>query len=328
MRLAPEVEKLLLPSARIPNYCPDEYDVDISMIIKNWREVDRCDVGIVGVPFDTATVSRRGSKWGPQGIRSGLVAMTSYEPAYEVDLAEGIAVADFGDVDVVHTNVVETHSRIERVVAELCRHGVIPLILGGDHSITYPNVKGLCNATKGSVGVINFDAHLDVRLSRHGEISSGTSFRKILDEIPGKPVRPQNLVEVGISGWHNTKFWRDYTKQVGIPVITAREVHLRGIHEVVEDVLKHATAGVEAVYVSIDMDCLDQAFAPGTNVPGQGGLTSFQLLEAVFAVGRHPAVRGFDIVEVSPPLDPTNVTSFMAAALLMQILGAVKARKS
>lgn len=328
MRLTPEVEKLLLASAHIPAAIPDEYDIDISMIVKKWRDVDVCDVGIVGIPFDTTSFTRRGSGGGPKAIRNAMGMLTSYEPGLDVDLTEGIAIADFGDIDVVYTDVGETHRRIEVVISELCRRGIIPVILGGDHSIAYPNVKGLCNATKGNVGVIAFDAHLDVRISRHGEVSAGTPFRKILEEIPDKRVTPQNLVEVGINGWHNTKMWRDYTKRVGMHVFTAREVHLRGIHSIVEDVLKYATDSVEAVHLTIDLDCLDHAHAPGVSIPGQGGLTSFQLLEAVFNIGRHPLVRSFDIVEVAPVLDFGNLTSLMGASLTMQILGAIKARKS
>lgn len=326
MKLSPEIEKLLLPSARIPNYVPDEYDVDISMIVKDWRESPTPAVGILGIPFDTACMSRRGARWGPQGVRNGLVAMTSYEPGLDVDISEGLEVADFGDVDVVHTSVEETHRRVTLVAEELCRKQIIPLSIGGDHSLTFPLVRGLCGATRGNVGVVYFDAHPDVRLARHGEVSSGTSFRRIFDELPSKQIAPRNVVAIGINGWHNSKRWVDYMKDIGMRVITAREVHTRGINAVMEDALTCATKDVDAIYVSVDIDCLDAAFAPGTNVPGQGGLTSFQLLEGVFALGRSPLVRGFDVMEVAPPLDSSNVTSYMGAAVLMQFLGALKAR--
>jgi formimidoylglutamase len=328
MRLAQETERLLVPSVRIPNFVPDEYDVDISMIVKDWRQTQSCDVGIFGIPFDTATLSRRGSRWGPQGVRNGLVQMTSYEPALKIDLSQGLAVADFGDIDVVHTNLKETHDRVERVTTELCRAGIIPLAIGGDHGLTYPLIKGLCNATEGNVGVIYFDAHPDLRLARHGEVSSGTGFRRALEELPSRQVKPANMVAVGINGWHNAKIWIDYANDIGMHLITARDIHLHGIHRAMEQAIGWATeGGVSAVYVSVDVDCLDAAYAPGTNVPGQGGLTSFQLLEAVFMVGNNPLVQAFDIMEVAPPLDIGNVTSYMGASILMQFLGGVKSRR-
>lgn len=255
-----------------------------------------------------------------------MVAMTSYEPGLDVDISIGLEIADFGDVDVVHTSVGETHRRVTSVAQELCGRQIIPLSIGGDHSLTFPLVRGLCGATKGKVGVIYFDAHPDVRLARHGEVSSGTSFRRIFDELPSKQIDPRNVVAIGINGWHNSKRWLDYMKQIGVHVITARDVHMRGIGPPIEDAIGRAATNVDAIYLSIDIDCLDAAFAPGTNVPGQGGMTSFQLLEGVFEVGKNPLVRAFDVMEVAPPLDAANVTSYMGAAVVMQILGAVKAR--
>jgi agmatinase len=328
MRLAPDCERLLLRSVRIPNFVPDEYDVDISMIVKDWREAEECDVGILGIPFDTATVSRRGSRWGPQGVRNGLVQMTSYEPGLDVDLRDGIRVVDFGDVDVVHTNLRETHSRVEAVVNEICRRGIIPLIIGGDHGLSYPVAKGLCNAVDGNVGVIYFDAHPDLRLARHGEVSSGTAFRRMLDELPSRQIRPENMVAVGIGGWHNARVWIDHAKSVGMHIVTAREIHRHGIEDVMQQALRWASSGVTAIHVSVDVDCLDAAFAPGTNVPAQGGLSSFQLLEGVFIAGRSALVRSFDLMEVAPPLDSANVTSFVGASILMQFLGAVQSRRA
>ena len=117
-------------------------DVDISMIVKDWRDCSKPDVGILGIPFDTACVSRRGTRWGPLGVRNGLIAMTSYEPGLDVDISQGLEVADFGDVDVVHTSVNDTHRRVTLVAQELCRNQIVPLSIGGDHSLTFPLVGG------------------------------------------------------------------------------------------------------------------------------------------------------------------------------------------
>lgn len=327
MKLPANIRKLLLPAPQVGRFVPDQYDVEVCDILKPWRTLDRADVGVVGVPFDTAVMMRRGCRFGPAGVREALIFSTSYEPGLDIDLADGLLLTDFGDVDVVHTDVLETHRRVEGVLTAIHQLGVLPAVIGGDHSLAYPNVKALCNATKGRVGVISIDAHLDVRHSHHGEISSGTPFRRVLEEIPGKPVLPENLVEVGINGWHNTRYYMDYIREMGIRVIPAREVHRRGIDAVVKEALQQATKGVDALYLTVDIDALDFAFAPGTCAPNPGGLTSTQVLEAVFQIGQHPLLRGFDLVEVAPPLDVQNLTAQMGAAIVMQFFGARQAAR-
>ena len=231
MKLPPEVEKLLLPPTTVGKFVPDEYDVEMADLIKPWQELDQADVGIIGIPYDTSVLIRRGCRFGPEGVRSALAFSTSYEPGLDIDLTEGITITDFGNIDPMHTDVLETHRRVELVLTELRRLDVTPLAIGGDHSLAYPLIKSLCNVTKGHVGVISIDAHLDLRISHHGEISSGTPFRRMLEEIPEKKVLGENFVEIGINGWHNSAFYMDYARKQGVRVITAREVHQRGIDD-------------------------------------------------------------------------------------------------
>jgi len=325
MHLSPPAAALLIDVARPSNWVPDEYDVGLADVMVDWRTAERADVGLVGIPFDTAVMGRRGCRFGPQGVRSALVFSNVYDPGVDVDLSTGFSLADFGDIDVLQTDVLGTHERIELVVTEIYKLGLIPVIIGGDHSISYPTVKSLINVTPGKVGVIMIDGHLDVRISHHGEVSSGTPFRRLMEE-PDNPVRPENLVEIGINGWLNSRFYRDYCREKGVRVIPAREVHQRGIEEVVEEALEKAAEGTEAIFLSIDIDGLDLSVAPGTCAPNPGGLTAYQALEAVWRIGRHPKVRGLDVVEVAPPLDQGGITSMMAAALIMNFFGATKKR--
>ncbi|MCC6793114.1 MAG: agmatinase family protein [Thermomicrobiales bacterium] len=325
MRLSSDAEKLLLPADKVGKFVPDEYDIELADLIKEWREVDRVDVGFLGIPFDTSVMIRRGCRFGPSGVRKSLMMSTSFEPGLNVDLAEGITIADFGDVDVIHTDVNETHRRIETVMTSLFEAGVMPVVIGGDHGTAYASIKALTNVADGQIGVINIDAHLDVRISHHGEISSGTPFRRLLD-IPGQPLRPENFVEVGINGWHNSAFYMNWCREQGITIFPAREVHQRGIETVIAEALEIASRGVEALYISFDIDSLDAAFAPGTCAPNPGGLTAYQGLEAVFRAVQHPKVRGFDVVEVAPPLDVLDLTSYMGAAIAMHAVGATKVR--
>jgi len=323
MKLPSEAEKLLLPPAPVGKFVPDQYDIEMADLVVPWREAARADIGLVGIPFDTAVVIRRGCRFGPDGIRAALAMSTSYEPGLDVDLStKSVVITDFGNVDAMQTDVLETHRRVEVVLTEIRRAGVTPLVLGGDHSLAYPNIKSLINVTGGPIGVINIDGHLDLRISHHGEVSSGTPFRRLL-ELPGQPLHPRNFVEIGINGWHNSAFYMGYAREKGIRVIPAREVHQRGIEAVVKEALDRVTSGgVKALYLSFDIDGLDMAAAPGTCAPNAGGLTAYQGLEAVWLIGQHPLCQGFDVMEVAPPLDILGLTSTMGAALAMHFIGA------
>lgn len=325
MELPKEIEGLLLKSGGVAKFVPDEYDIEICDIIEDWRNVDSADVGLVGIPFDTSVMMRRGCRFGPDAVRSALSFSTSYEPGLDIDLSKNFKIVDFGNIDVLHTDVLKTHERIEKVITTIYEVGVIPVIIGGDHGTSYATIKSLINNTNGNIGVIMIDAHLDVRKSHHGERSSGTPFRRLMEE-PEHPLLPKNLVEIGINGWHNSKFYMDYCRDRGITVIPAREVHRRGISDVVAQALDIASSGTEAIFLSFDIDGLDFAAAPGTCAPNPGGLTSYQGLEAVWQIGQHPLSRGMDMMEVAPPLDVQGLTSNMGAALIMQYLGATKRR--
>jgi arginase family enzyme len=173
IELTNEVSELLLPPVRIPPFCPDKFDVDVLELIRTPSEATSCDVALVGAPFDTACISRRGSKWGPSAVRQGLIMWSHYNLDTGADLSDDFAIVDFGDIDVMHTNVPETHRRVEEVLTGLYDHGGVPILIGGDHSLAFPGIKALCNVVEGKIGVIGFDSHLDVRPSRHGEASSG-----------------------------------------------------------------------------------------------------------------------------------------------------------
>ena len=323
MKLSPEVEKLLLDVPRTANWVPDQYDVGMGDIMVDWREAKKADAAILGIPFDTAVMGRRGCRFGPEGVRSSLVFSNVYEPGIDMDLSSGFTVTDFGNVDVLQTDVRGTHERVEKVATEIFRTGATLVIIGGDHSLAYPDAKALINSVEGRIGVIMIDGHLDVRISHHGELSSGTPFRRLVEE-PERAVRPRNLVELGINGWLNSRFYMDWCREKGITVIPAREVHKRGIEEVVTQALERASDGTDAIFLSIDIDGLDLGVAPGTCAPNPGGLSSYQALEAVWMIAQHPLTRGFDLVEVAPPLDVANLTSIMAAAMIMHFLGGTK----
>jgi formimidoylglutamase len=325
INLGEEVDRYLMRAARFAAFCPDEYDTDMLDMLHSRDEADRCDVALLGAPFDTACLSRRGSKWGPQAVRESLVMWSHYNLDTEVDLSKDFSMVDFGDVDVVHTDIQETHRRVELILTALYDIGAVPILIGGDHSLAFPGIRALANVVEGKIGVIGFDAHLDVRPSRHGEASSGMPFRQALEETGGKVA---HVAEIGITGWHNAKRYHDYTKEMGIKVVTARDVHMQGPERVAEETLEFVSDGVEALYFTLDVDALDIGVVPGTCIPSPGGLLAWEALELVHAFASHPLTRGMDQVEVSPALDTNNkITATTGSALLMQMIGGAKRRK-
>jgi agmatinase len=322
------VADLLSPYSGYDIGVEDEYDTNVGEIITDAREASAADVGLVGIPFDTACVAGpRGSRAGPDGVREEVTYGTCYNPEIDVDISEGIDVVDYGDVDVVQTEVPESHARVERVLTAVTESGVVPFSVGGDHSLTYPTAKAMMNAVDGQVGVINVDAHHDVRHSHGGELSSGTPFRRLLEDDSGQ-LDGENFVELGLSGWHNSKYYLDWVHDIGAEVVTARDVHRDGVDAAVERALEAATDGTEAVFLSVDIDVLDVGSSAGTCAPSPGGLLPWQLLELVFQIGRHDLVRGGDLMEVAPPLDSTGATTAIGAAVATQFIGARKAAET
>lgn len=318
---------LLPPSLSLCRLSKDEHEVRFPEILADVTCLHEADVALIGVPFDGGTVSgRAGSRSAPQALRVSLQASRTYEPHLDVDISQEIRVVDAGDVAVLHTDVPATLQRIRTVIRHLLEASVVPVILGGDHLVTFPCLQALADVSPGPVGVINFDSHFDVRASYGGEVSSGTPFRLALERCGGK-VRPQNLVEIGPHGFHAQRFYREFIREAGIRLITAQEVHERGIKAVLEDAIFWATEGTDALYVSVDIDALDMAWAPGTNNPTPGGLTGAQILEAMWVLGQLPHTRVLDLVEISPPLDVANLTVIMGREIMMNFLGGVALRK-
>lgn len=326
MNISPEVAKLISPAATPGAYTPDTTTLSMADVLHPWQEIERADIGIIGIPFDTSVMARPGCRFGPTAIRNAMALSSTYEAGLDVDVAEGITITDFGNIDCVHTNVLETHRRIELVVSEIIGQGATPVVLGGDHGTSYPTIKSLINNVAGKIGVIMFDGHLDLRTDHHGEISSGTPFRRLMEEPASRPLDPHNLVEVGINGWLNAKVYRDYARSQGVTVIPARDVHRRGIDDVIAEAVERASAGTDAIWISFDIDGVELAHAPGTCAPNPGGLTAYEALEAVWQIGQHPKCRGIDILEVSPPLDVQGLTAITASQLAMNFIGATKQR--
>ncbi|MGH3134352.1 MAG: agmatinase family protein, partial [Gaiellaceae bacterium] len=241
-----------------------------------------------------------------------------FDPGLDVDLSQARRVADLGDVDVIQTDVEETWRRVSEVVSRLPAD--LPLVaVGGDHGLTYPLLRGLGRSRKGPIGVISVDAHYDVRVSQQGRVSAGVPFRYVLEHLP-EFVRGRNVVEIGISGWRNTSGYSEYLAEQGARIVPARELHRGDLDELLAETLERAADGTSGIWLSVDIDAVDAAHAPGTGTPAVGGLTAFQLLEIVWACGCHPKALGIDLMEVAPSYDEGGRTALLAASAILTFL--------
>ena len=299
----------------------DPFDRSIAEVVRPAGELAAPLLSLVGIPFDTTTIGRRGAKEAPAGIRRALAGLYSYHAGYAVDVADGGGIADYGDVDVVATDVEQTWERVSEVTAALAAEGRPLAVLGGDHGCMFPALRGAMESRRGSVALVSLDAHYDVRPSHHGQPASGVPFRWALEQLD---VRPDASTQIGIAGWENSAQAAAYLQERGVEVFPARAVHRDGLDGVLTTTLERAEQA-DGVWLSVDIDAVDAAFAPGTNAPTVGGLTSHQLLEIVWTLARSPRLLGIDIVEVSPPYDVGGATQNLAAQALLTALAARQA---
>lgn len=275
---------------------------------------------IVGVPYDGASVVRSGSRHGPDAVRQALMYFTTYSSRNRRAMTNFRA-ADIGDVQVVLTDMEGTFRRVTETVRFLAARRIVPVIIGGDHSIAFPNLRGVMEAMgpRKKLGVIHFDAHHDLRKAHLGAESSGVPFRKAL-ELPETLLSGRNLVQIGMAEFTNSPELDNYARDMGVTVISATEVRERGIAEVVEQALRIAGADTDAIYLSVDIDCLNHCQAPGTAAPNPFGLDAYDVQCALSKIGASGKLVGADLVEISPPFDPRNITGATGASLILSLL--------
>lgn len=316
----------LIPAPALQAPIPDPFDHPVAAVVRPaGTPTDREPLlSLVGVPFDTTTMGRRGSRHAPAGIRATLAGLLGHHAGFGVDLADAGGIADFGDVDVVETDVEETWSRISAVTEALAGEGRPLAVLGGDHGLTFPALRGALRAHAGTVALVSLDAHYDVRPSHRGQPASGVPFRWSLERLDGR-VAPGASTQIGIAGWENSGRAAEYLAEQGVTVFPARHVHRHGLEAVLAETLRRA-GEADGLWLTLDIDAADVAYAPGTNAPTVGGLASHELLEVVWALAAHDRLIGLDIVEVSPPYDVAGATQLLAAHLLLTALAARAAR--
>ncbi|MCX7423494.1 MAG: agmatinase [Planctomycetia bacterium] len=286
------------------------------------RELVEIDVAILGVPFDSTVSYRSGTRLGPRAIREQSLLLWGFNNVLSVAPFERLKVIDYGDVDVVPVDVIATHQAIESTAKTILQQGTKLITLGGEHSISLPLLRAHA-AVHGPLAVVHFDAHPDTWDEEYPgcKFSHGTPFRRAIEE---GLIDTTAYFQIGIRG--PTAGPQDYedAKQLGAQMLTIDEVHSRGVASILDDV--RLCVGSKPTYVTLDIDAVDPAFAPGTGTPEVGGLTSHQMLQLVRGL-RGLNLIGFDLVEVSPPYDPSEITAILASNLVFEFLSLLALRE-
>jgi agmatinase len=284
------------------------------MRLPHSRELGAFDVAMVGVPYDGGTSYRTGARFGPRDVRAQSAMIRPYSHPQRVAPFERLRIADYGDIDVVPISIERTFAAIEKEIGQLLEAQVLPVSVGGDHSISLPILRALARR-HGPVGLVHFDSHTDCWDQYFGSrYFHGTMFRRAVEE---GVIDPRRTIQLGIRGplYEATDF--DFQAEHGMQVITMDEIADRGVPWVIGQ-FERLKGG--KVYVTFDIDSVDPAFAPGTGTPEVGGLTSHAALRLVRGL-RGLDIVGVDVVEVSPQFDgPGQITALLAANLLFEFL--------
>lgn len=277
------------------------------------------DIGLVGTPWDSGTTNRPGPRHGPRQLRDASTMIRAQHPVTLQRPFETANCADLGDVGPNPASIPDTLERIASFYKALKEKDIRPLTGGGDHLCSLPILRGI--ASDAPLGMIHFDSHTDLFHSYFGGemYTHGTPFRRAVEE---GLLDPKRIVQIGIRGTMYDTEDLDFAASVGVRIIRIEELFARGIPDVMAEARE--IVGTSPVYVSYDIDFVDPAFAPGTGTPEVGGPNSFQALE----VCRHLHgldIRGADLVEVSPPFDPSGATAFLGVSIMFELLCAMTA---
>ena len=283
--------------------------------LEDVNKVGEYDVAIMGVPFDIGTTYRSGTRFGPQAIRRISALYQTYNYELGVDLREQLKMCDLGDVFTI-ANIEKSFDQITKAVSHVMSKGTMPVILGGDHSIGYPCLRGVAENIEGNVGIIHLDRHIDIQEKDMDERMHTTPWFHATN-IPNAPA--VNLVQIGIGGWQVPRAGVQVGRERGTTIMTINDVESLGIDKVAEMALEVAWKGAKAVYLSFDIDSVDCGFVPGTGWPEPGGFLPREALKLMGLVAKE-GIAAMEVVEVAPAYDISDTTALLAARAVLDVL--------
>jgi agmatinase len=287
------------------------------------------DVAIVGAPFDEGTSSRPGARFGPRAIRMSpraYEASSAWSIQLDVEPYAAVKVVDAGDAPIAPTRFERALRVIHEKVYRVAGAGPIPIVLGGDHSITYPSAAAVArHVWPRTLGVVHFDAHADTGEDQWGNLyAHGEPMRRLIEEgwVAGR-----NFVQVGLRGYWPGPETFAWMREQELRWHTMVEIEERGSEAVVADAIAEALDGPDRVYLSVDIDVVDPGMAPGTGTPEPGGILAREMLRAVRQIVGRVDLAGMDVVEVSPPYDQSEVTAMLAHRIVVEAISALAAKR-
>src|SRR6478735_7710183 len=289
------------------------------MRLPHVTDLDGVDAAVYGIPFDTATTYRTGTRFGPEAIRSASALLRPYHPVHEVNVVEKLSIVDYGDLPVSPGDTERTYRQIEEALAPIVDAGIFPAAMGGDHSITLAELRVL--ATKhGPLALVHLDAHADTWEEYFGQkYFHGTTFKRAVEE---GLLEPAASVQAGMRGSVYAAGDLEGARELGFTVVPSEELRALGPERYGE--LVRERVGDRPVFLSFDVDFLDPAFAPGTGTPEIAGFSTAEAVAFLRAL-RGIRLAGCDVVEVSPPYDGAGQQTALAAANVMWELLALHA---
>jgi agmatinase len=289
----------------------------------------KADVAIVGAPYDEGVSARPGARFGPMAIRSAHITTgpSAWSIQTEVAPFDVLKVVDAGDAPVVPGRPERSLRVIHEKVRRVARAGAIPIVFGGDHSITYPSAAAVARVhDPSSIGIVHFDAHADTAADQWGSlIGHGQPMRLLIDE---GWVAGANFVQVGLRGYWPGPETFAWMREHGFRWHPQVELEERGVEAVIDQAIAEALDGPDRIYLSVDVDVVDPGMAPGTGTPESGGMLGRELLRAIRRIVSSVELCGMDVVEVSPPYDHAEVTAMLAANCVMEAVSVLAAKRS
>jgi len=307
------------PSA--PQQQPKFAGIKTYLRLPHHQTVEGIDFAVVGIPWDGATSYRTGQRAGPDAIRKVSVTLRPYNFAQGVGIFEHCCGVDYGDVSVVPGYIEDTYDKIEAELRPLVEAGVIPVVMGGDHSISLPELRAIAK-THGPVALIHFDSHTDTNDQYFGRpYYHGSMFRRAVEE---NIVLRANSIQIGMRGSVYSKNAYDESTSLGFKVVTMSALREMGLQRLIK-IIK-GRVGQNKVFVTFDIDVVDPAFAPGTGTPEVGGFTSSEAVDLIRGL-KGLDFAGFDVVEVLPDYDVAEITALLAANIIYEFLSLIALNK-
>ena len=291
------------------------------MRLPHVTDLNDVDFAVVGVPFDTGATFRVGARFGPAGIRDNSLLLRPYNPAQEIEIFKYCSGIDYGDLAIVPGYTQESYQRIKEGAQPIFEHDVIPIYMGGDHSVSLPLLRA-AKENFGPLALVHFDAHSDLWHGYFGEKDThGTPFRRALEE---GLIDPKKSSQIGLRGSLYDHKDHQMSAEAGLMAITGPQLHQIGMNHAIKRIKDRVGTG--PAYLTFDIDFVDPAYAPGTGTPEAGGFTGYEALSLIRGLTDIDFI-GYDMVEVMPPYDPAGITSLLAANIMYEFISLIALSK-